>query len=55
MCIRDRAGTALMLLLVVAGFLAAAIDWRLGVLLECFAAAYFLLYLAVRWRLSKKV
>ena len=51
----QMAGTALMLLLVVAGFLAAAIDWRLGVLLECFAAAYFLLYLAVRWRLSKKV
>ena len=51
----QMAGTALMFLLVVAGFLAAAIDWRLGVLLECFAAAYFLLYLAVRWRLSKKV
>ena len=51
----QMAGTALMLLLVVAGFLAAAIDWRLGVLLECFAVAYFLLYLAVRWRLSKKV
>ena len=51
----QMAGTALMFLLVVAGFLAAAIDWRLGVLLECFAAAYFLLYLAVRCWLSKKV
>ena len=51
----QMAGTALMFLLVVAGFLAAAIDWRLGVLLECFAASYFLLYLAVRCWLSKKV
>ena len=51
----QMAGTALMLLLVVAGFLAAAIDWRLGVLLECLALSYFVVFLAVRWRLSKKL
>ena len=51
----QMAGTALMFLLAAAGFLLAAVDWRLGALLECFALSYFVLYLLARWRLSKKV
>lgn len=49
------AGAGLMFLLVIAGFLLAVVDWRLGVLMECFAAVYFLLYLAAYWWLSRKV
>ena len=51
----QMAGAGLMLLLVIAGFLLAALDWRLGVLMECFAAAYFLLYLAAHRWLAKRV
>ena len=50
----QMAGTALLFLLVVTGFVLAAPDWRLGVLLECLAICYFLFYLAALWRLSKK-
>ena len=51
----QMAGAGLMFLLVIAGFLLAVVDWRLGVLMECFAAVYFLLYLAAYWWLSQKV
>ena len=51
----QMAGTALLFLLVVTGFVLAAADWRLGILLECLAICYFLFYLAALWRLSKKV
>lgn len=50
----QMAGAGLMFLLAAAGFLLAAVDWRLGVLMECFAAVYFLLYLAAYWWLARK-
>ena len=51
----QMAGTALLFLLVIAGFVLAAADWRLGVLLECLAICYFLFYLAARRWLSQRI
>ena len=48
------AGAAVMYLQFAAALVLAAVDWRLSLLMSGFVLAYFALYLAARWRLSKK-